>query len=228
VSFEQSTRTFPSRVVSQTVSAGLTTFLRCSTPSVQIWPQSSRGPNLVVDGAAAALLDEAEVHPRRLRLHHERLRRLVAVVEVAVHRVGVDDDEVAGLPVVALVVVDLVALALQDVEDRLVLVAVAVVRLARRDLDEVDLDVLRQERIVAGADAPPGARVLRVAGVADLRIVDDDLVVADARRRQLRLPKFLEPVLLGTHTPQEDAAFLRHLTAPFLDARPRLTQMSYH
>src|SRR5579883_2828963 len=45
VSFEQRTRTLPSRVVSQTVSAGLTTFLRCSTPGVQIRPHSSRGPS---------------------------------------------------------------------------------------------------------------------------------------------------------------------------------------
>src|SRR3954468_7241888 len=43
-SIEHSTRTRPSRVVSQTVSAGLTTFFRSSTPGVQTCPHSWRGP----------------------------------------------------------------------------------------------------------------------------------------------------------------------------------------
>src|SRR5581483_4794386 len=176
-------------------------------------------PLLVVERSAAPLLDQAEVHPRRLRLHHQGLRRLVAVVEVTVHRVGVDDDEVAGLPVVALVVVDLVALALEDVEDGLVLVAVPVVRLPRRDLDEVHLDVLGQERLVAGADAPPGARVLGVARMADLRVVDDDVVVSYPWRGELLRAKLLEPVLLGAHPPQEDAPFLCHCRPPLASTR---------
>ncbi len=46
---------------------------------------------------------------------------------MAVHRVGVDEDEVVLVPVVALVVVDLVAPALEDVEGRLVLVSVSVI-----------------------------------------------------------------------------------------------------
>src|SRR3954470_23878447 len=46
VSAEQMTRTRPSRVVSQVPSVDLTTFVRCSTPFVQIRPHSSRGPNL--------------------------------------------------------------------------------------------------------------------------------------------------------------------------------------
>ena len=183
---------------------------------------------LVVDLAAAALLDQAEVHPRRLRLHHERLRGLVAVVEVPVDGVGVHDDEVARLPVVALVVVDLVALALEDVEDGLVLVAVPVVRLAGWDLDEVDLDVLRQEGLVAGADAPPRARVLGVAGMPDLRVVDDDLVVTDTRSCELRLAEFLQPVLLRAHPSQENTAFLRHSRLLSRRRLRRLTQMSYH
>jgi hypothetical protein len=61
---------------------------------------------------------------------------------VLVLAVGVDDDEVVLLPLVALAVVDLVALALEDVEVRLVLVAVAVIRAAWQQLDEVDLQRL--------------------------------------------------------------------------------------
>jgi hypothetical protein len=95
--------------------------------------------------------------------------------------------------------VDLVARALEDVERRLVLVAVPVVRLAGRDLDEVDLDVLREERVVARPDPPPRPRVLRVAGVADLGVVGDELVAAHAGSGELRLPKFLQSVLFGAH-----------------------------
>jgi hypothetical protein len=135
--------------------------------------------------------------------------------------VGVDDDEVARLPVVPLVVVDLVAGALEDVEDGLVLVAVAVVRLPGRDLDEVDLQVLGQERLVAGADAPPGARVLGVTGVTDLRVVDDDLVPPDTRRTELRATKFPEPVLLRAQPAQKDATGFPHsLPPPLDDAQP--------
>src|SRR5262249_57907615 len=79
-----------------------------------------------------------------------------------------------------------------------------------RDLDEVDLDVLRQEGLVAGADAPPRARVLRVAGVADPGVVDDDLVVPDTRGRELGLAELPQSVLVGAHAPQEHTAFLCH------------------
>ena len=47
---------------------------------------------LALDRAGAPLLDQVEVHPRRLRLDHEALRRLVAVVEVPVQLV-VDGSE---------------------------------------------------------------------------------------------------------------------------------------
>jgi len=124
----------------------------------------------------------------------------VAVVEVAVDRVGVHDDEIALLPVVALVVVDLVPRALEDVEDRLVLVPVPVVRLPRRQLDKVDLDVLGQEGLVARTDAPPRARVLGVAGMADRRVVDDHALAADAGRGELLSPVLLEPVVLRRHS----------------------------
>ena len=50
-----------------------------------------------------------------------------------------DDDEVILIPVVALAIVDLVARALEDVEVGLVLVAVAVVRSTREQLNEVHL-----------------------------------------------------------------------------------------
>ena len=134
---------------------------------------------LALDRAAAALLDQAHEHPGALGLDDEGDGLLVVRVEVPVDRVGVDEGQVAGLPVVALVVVDLVAGALEDVEGGLVLVAVAVVGALRRQLDEVHLQRLGEELLVAGADAPPGARLLGVAGVPDLGVVDDDRVVAD-------------------------------------------------
>src|SRR5256885_13098325 len=57
-------------------------------------------------------------------LHHQGDGLLVVRVEMPVHRVGVHEDQVALLPVVTLVVVDLVARALEDVEGGLVLVPV--------------------------------------------------------------------------------------------------------
>src|SRR4051794_41020619 len=49
-----------------------------------------------VEFLAAPLLPQPEVHPRRLRLDDERERALgLARVEMAMHRLGVDDREVA-------------------------------------------------------------------------------------------------------------------------------------
>src|SRR6266540_4182530 len=108
---------------------------------------------LVRERRGSSLLDEAEDHPRRLCLHHQRERALGrGAVVVLVLAVGVDDDEVVLLPLVALAVVDLVALAFEDVEVRLVLMAVAVIETAGEQLDEVDLERLREERLVAGAE----------------------------------------------------------------------------
>src|SRR5678810_898271 len=60
-------------------------------------------------------------HEHRLGLDDQRARRLVlAGVEVLVHAVVMHDRDVAGLPVVAHAIVDLVADAVEDVERRLV------------------------------------------------------------------------------------------------------------
>src|SRR5918992_372334 len=64
-------------------------------------------------------------HDEGLWFHHQRARRLVgARVEVLVHAVHVHDRNIARLPVVAHAVVHLVPYAVQDVESRLVDVAV--------------------------------------------------------------------------------------------------------
>src|SRR5207249_363021 len=105
----------------------------------------------------ATLLHQTEHHPGRLGLDDERERALGGrAVVVLVLAVGMDDDEIVLLPLVALAVVDLVTLALEDVEVRLVLMPVAVVRPARLQLDEVHLQRLREERLVARTEHPPG------------------------------------------------------------------------
>src|SRR6266511_5556 len=70
----------------------------------------------------------------------------------------------------------------------------------------------RPEAIVVldGAAAPPGARVLRVAGVADLRVVRDEVVTTDARSGKLFATELFQPVLLGAHPAQEDASLFAH------------------
>ena len=80
---------------------------------------------------------------------------------------------------------DLVAAALEDVESGFVLVAVAVVGRLRWQLDEVHLDGLGQEVLVAGAEAPPGTGFLAVTRVRNLGVVDDDGIIADAVNGQL-------------------------------------------
>ena len=56
-------------------------------------------------------------HEHRLGLHDDRAGGLGAArVEMLVHAVVVDDGDVAGLPVVADAVVDLVAFAVENVE----------------------------------------------------------------------------------------------------------------
>src|SRR6185437_7741741 len=121
------------------------------------------------------------------------------------------EGEVALLPVVPLVVVDLVAAAFEDVEGGLVLVAVPVVRALRRQLDEVDLDGLGEERLVARADPPPRPRlrgVSRVRGV--VAGVDDNRVVADAGSGELGAPELVEAVRLGREPAYEGAVLLSH------------------
>ena len=121
------------------------------------------------------------------------------------------EDEVALLPVVALVVVDLVAAAFEDVERRFVLVAVAVVRAVRRQFHEVDLDRLGQERVVARSDPPPRARLRRVARVGGaVTGVHDDGVVPDPRRGQLLAPEVAQTVRLRRHAANEYATVLTH------------------
>src|SRR5262249_17560919 len=112
---------------------------------------------LICDHTLVPLLEQAQEEPACLRLDDQRPRGLVTVVEMPMDRVRMHDDEVALLPVVARLVVDLVAPALEDVEDGFVLVAVTVVRGAWWQLDEVDLEALGEERLVSGGDPPPGA-----------------------------------------------------------------------
>ncbi len=126
------------------------------------------------------------------------------------HRVGVHEDEVVLAPVVALVVVDLVAAPLQDVEGRLVLVAVAMVRRLWRQLDEVDLDRLGEKVRVAWADPPPRPALRAVARMRHRRVVDYHAVVAYPVHRQLTATVLTEPVGLRRQRPYENPSVLAH------------------
>ena len=61
------TRTRPSGVVSQVVSAGLMTFLRSRTPGVQIVDQSSRGPNS--SSCSTGPLRPCWIRPMNIQVH---------------------------------------------------------------------------------------------------------------------------------------------------------------
>src|SRR6266566_3286390 len=166
------------------------------------WAEARR-----LEGTAAALLPEAHRHPVRLRLHHQSEGAHVFIgVVVLVDAVRVHDREIVLLPVVSDAVVDLVALALEDVEARLVLVAVAVIGAAREELDEMHLQRLRQEGIVARPKHPRGPRLVGVARVADARVVDDGAGTADAVRGALAAAELPKPVGLGTEPAKEDPA----------------------
>jgi hypothetical protein len=93
----------------------------------------------------------------------------------------VHEDQVALGPVVTLVVMDLVAAALEDEEGGLVLVAVAAVGRAGRQLDEVDLESLGEEGVVAGGDPPPCPGLIGVSGMRYLGVIDDHGVIAYSR-----------------------------------------------
>jgi hypothetical protein len=110
---------------------------------------------LLICDTLVALLEQAQEDPACLRLDDQGPGRLVTVVEMTMDRVRMHDDEVALLPVVARLVVNLVAPALEDVEDGFVLVAVTVVGGAGWQLEEVDLQALGEERLVSGTDPPP-------------------------------------------------------------------------
>jgi hypothetical protein len=144
---------------------------------------------------------------------------------VPVHRIGVDEDEVTLLPVVALVVVDLVAASLEDVERRLVLMAVPVVRAVRRQFHEMDLHRLGEERFVTGPDSPPRPGFRGVPGVCGVVAgVGDDGVVPDPWRRELFAAKVTEPVGLGIQSTNERAS-AGHATASLPSRSPITTQV---
>jgi len=211
------TRIRPSRVVSQTVSAGADDLLAVQHAVGPDVRPVLAGPELLgaLHRPAAALLDQPHEHPGALGLHDQSDGLLVVRVEVPVHRVGVHQDEVVLLPLVALVVVDLVTGALEDVEGSLVLVTVPVVGAARRQFHEVHLKSLGQELLVTGADAPPGPGLLRVPGVPDLAVVDDDRVVPHPVDSQLSLPELAQTVGLAGQTADEHASLLTHQLLTF-------------
>src|SRR5205823_9032785 len=107
----------------------------------------------------------------RLGFDDERTRRLFRVrIEMLMHAVIVDDRNVAGLPVVAHAVVHLVAGAVEDVERRLVDVAMLAVDTARRVFLEVDMQRLRKS--IGGLDVMP-AESLRPVVELEVAALDD-------------------------------------------------------
>src|SRR5207245_2742133 len=176
-----------------------------SAGSPELRPVLARAEPFPVEWSAPALLPQPHRHPVRLRLHHQSESAHVFIgVVVLVHAVRVHDREVVLLPVVSDAVVDLVALALEDVEARLVLVAVAVIGATREKLDEMHLQRLRQEGIVARAQHPRGPRLVGVARVADARVVDDGAGTAHAVRGALAAAELAEAVGLGGEPAKED------------------------
>ena len=138
-----------------------------------------------------ALLEEhVHEHVHRLRLHDQRARRFVRVgVEVLVHAVVVHDRDVAGFPLVPDAVVNLGALAVEDVEHRFVDVAVLLRLAARRVLFEMDvqrlpepvfgLHVVLGERLRAGSEVH-GAPLLDARQIAQARqLVLEAVLAAD-------------------------------------------------
>jgi hypothetical protein len=107
--------------------------------------------------------------------------------------------------------VDLVAGALEDVEGRLVLVAVAAVAAVPVDLDEVHLQGLGEELLVARPDPPERAGLLVAAGVGDrIAVVDDDGLVAYPGMVELLPAEPLQLVLVGFEPAQEHPSVLAH------------------
>ena len=132
---------------------------------------------------------EQHVHEQvhRLGLDHQGARRLLrAGVEVLVHAIVMHDRDVAGLPVVADAVVDLVAGAVEDVERGLVDVAVLLGGAAGRIF--LEMDVQRLGAAVLRLDVV-AAEMLRAAVELELLALDD------ARHRAQPAELVLEAVL---------------------------------
>src|SRR5206468_6544884 len=93
-----------------------------------------------------------------------------------------------------------------------VLVAVPVVLTTGEKLDEVHLQCLAQEVIVTRPDHPPGPRLplVRVARVADARVVGDGAGLTHAVDIALLLSELPEPVGLRAEAAQERALVLTH------------------
>src|SRR2546428_2543193 len=171
-------------------------------------PVDARAEARRAELGAAALLPQPEVHPERLRLENDPAGGMLRVrVEMLVDAVRVDDDRVAALPVVAHAVVDLVAAAVEDVVERLVLMTVSFVLAARGEVDGVHLEALREERIVPGTDEPLRARARAQPGIPRHPVREDraGAGLAHARRRVLPRAMLGEPVGLGRDAAQENA-----------------------
>src|SRR5207244_8256027 len=91
------------------------------------------------------------------------------------------------LPLGAFALLGRVTLAFEDVEVRFVLLTVPMVGAAGPQFDEVDLQRLGEERVIARTEHPPGARLalVRIPGMTDGRVVRDRPGTADARRAAL-------------------------------------------
>src|SRR6185503_16014369 len=119
------------------------------------------GRGLGGPGLDEVLKQHVHEHEHRLGLDHQRPRRLVlAGIEMLVHAVVVDDRDVARLPVVAHAVVDLVADAVEDVERRLVDVAVLLRAATGPVLLEVQMEHLRDAVLRLDVVPAPGLRAV--------------------------------------------------------------------
>ena len=85
--------------------------------------------------------------------------------------------------------------------------AVSVVGAARKELNEVHLERLGEEGIVARTEDPPGPRLRGVTGMRDRSVVGDRAGAPDAVGLVLAAAEFREAVVLRGDPAQEDAAF---------------------
>src|SRR5216683_6745212 len=161
---------------------------------------------------------EQHVHEQihRLGLDHQRPGGLpFAGVEMLVHAVVMDDRDVAGLPIVANAVVDLVARAIENVERGLVDVPVLLGLAARRILLEMDVKGLGAS--VLGLDIM-AAEMLRAAVKLEILSLDDPrqapqpveflLETVGACQGADENPLLVRIMLLAAHAPPREGAFI--------------------
>src|SRR5665213_323217 len=145
------------------------------------------------------LEEHVHEHEHGLGLDHQGARGLGrARIEMLVHAIVVDDRDVARLPVVPDAVVHLVALAVEDVERRLVHVAVLLRARARTVVLEMEVESL--------GDAVLGLDVVAAVGLG--AVVELDLGALAHPRHRAQPRELVLQAVLALDRAHEDAVLL--------------------